>query len=430
MKKVSIHLFDIDNGEVYKCLIKYARSQKKYVYIDDDDKKKPPSIMDLIKEDYLFRKYKLDDLFDIEFFIIYDKVISIFSDNFEVDNITEIVNNGFYTRRIKYVLVSVLDNDNLSLMIYRAGEKLAEYSLTDSHNDCLTLKTAENVDLINGITGLNLNTETFPFDNCQNVIDTLEKLSSESKIPLNLSFQEIARCPEKYRAKYATCDIYIDTYKHTPRDSFHILKCNSSNRTVCNKIADIFSLKLLPYSECKQRVMSCDLVARSLYSKENYSFFCIEEGIMENVKGIRELSECFKDNYILQYVHAQENKCYLSLFKGGKMVSGLILEVNPEGEITATHTNIELLESVLEFDYDSYIKHFDPKDTQYYMDDYLSKILKLPLLFSCGDIGGFYDLCEPDQYVFDDEFSFEDEEDFDEDLYSSETLEVIKNLFF
>lgn len=428
MEKVSIHLFDVDRGEIYKCLRKCAYAQK----IEFDDGFNQLSIIDLIKADYLIKEFESHNRSYADFFLIYKKnFVSIFGDNFKPDNILKIVDKGFYTRKIKYVLISIFDNDYFSLVIYHAGKKLAEYVLsTISDDDCMMVKTAKNIDLLNKVTGLNLNGNKSPYTGCQKVTDILEKLVSDSNLPLNLSFQDVSECPEEYNAIYENFYLLdVPKFDFLPMVSIHVLK--SDNRTIGNKLADIYNLKLLPFSECKQQVMFISLAGRSVYNNGNFSFFSPDKKVIEDNKKIKALSEYFRENFILRYMHTYDNKYSFSLFKSGEIISELLLEINSEGQCIFTPINIATFENLLDFDFNGFINLFDPRDAQYYMENYLSKTLNLPLMFSYNDISDFYEFCEPDQYVYDNDYYFDDKEyRFNEDEYSSETLRIIKNLFF
>lgn len=419
MKNISVHLFDIDRGEAFKCLREYLCTKKV-------DFKNNLSMFDLFKADFIIKKWGLDDSLDADFFIIFNKVISIFSDFFTPDEVPEVINKGFYSRKIKYVLVSMFDNDSFSLTAYHAGEKLAEYVLSVVDND-LTVKVSNNPALIGEIIGVDLE-DCFSDKDCQELDDILEKLSSETKISFALSYKDIANNSEKYNAKYYTFDLLNIAKSFQPRSSIHVLNSGSKNLGV--EFADVFDVEFLPYSQCKQKVMFIFLAGRGIYNHGNYSFLCSNDENVKSVERIKALSKRLKENYILHYTHFYENNYGVLLFKDGKTVSAFSLEVSDENQCKTACMNINLLEKVLNFDFDGFIGRIDPHDIQYFMEECLSKELNLPLMFSYDDASDFYDFCEPDQFVNDEDYYFDDSDEiFDEECYSSETLKLIKSLF-
>lgn len=421
MKEISVHLFDFDRGELYKCLRKYVYANKPQF---GDEKL---SVFDMIKADFMIKSCDLGDRSDADFFAVFDKAVSVFSNRFKSDTVSEIASECFYTRKIKHVLISAFDDNSISLSVYHAGEKLAEYALSVDCG-CPSLRAAENIGLINSVTDLRLDESASPYAECRKTADVLAKLSDESGLPLGLTFHDILLDPQKYDASYFTFDLFNDMDDFIPNGSVHVLNCGAE--TVGDKIAEAFNIKILPYAECERKVMFHSLAGRGVHNNGNYSFLCAVKDIIENEQGVKALSEQLKDNRILRCIHSRENAYSLSLFKGGKAVSELLIEFNGDEKHTAVYTDIEQLEKALNLDFKSLIDSIDPRDFQYYMENKLSEKLNLPLMFSYDDMSDFYDFCQPDQYVFDDEYCFDDEErGFDKKSYSSETLKLIRGLF-
>lgn len=419
MKQISAHLFDFDRGELYKCLRKYVYANKPQF---GDEKL---SVFDMIKADFMIKNCDLGDRSDADFFAVFDKAVSVFSDRFKADTVSEIVSECFYTRKIKHVLISAFGDNSISLSVYHAGEKLAEYALSVDCG-CPSLRVAENIGLINRVTGLSLDESASPYADCRKTADVLAKLSDESALPLGLTFHDISLCSQKYGASYFTFDLFNDMADFIPNGSVHVLNCGAE--TVGYKIAETFNIKILPYAKCKRKVAFYSLAGRGVYNNGNYSFLCSKEDIISNK--LKVLSKQLKDNCILRYTHLHENAYSLSLLKGGKTVSELLIEFKGLEKHTAVYTDIEQLEKALNLDFKSFIDSIDPRDFQYYMENKLSEKLNLPLMFSYDDMSDLYDFCQPDQYVFDDEYCFDDEErGFDKKSYSSETLKLIRGLF-
>ena len=263
LKEVSVHLFDFDRGELHKCLRKYVYANKAQF---GDEKL---SVFDLIKADFLVKNFGADDCSGANFFAVFGKAVSVFSDTFTADTVSEIVGECFYTRKIGCVLISMFDDDAISLRVYRVGEKLAEYALSVS-GGCLTVR-AENVELINELTGLNLDESASQFANCRDISEISAKLSAESNLPLGLTFHEVSLDPQKYGAEYYAFDLFNDMADFVPNGSVHILDCGAE--TVGDKIAAAFNIKILPYAKCERKVVFHSLAGRGVYNNGNYSFF-------------------------------------------------------------------------------------------------------------------------------------------------------------
>lgn len=422
MSRVSLHFFDVDRGVVLSGLNRIANAECKKIDI------KISSVFELLAVDKLLDTIEDDLINSDNYYVVYgEKAISVFGEKFTSENIYKIVDEYFYTRAMKYVLIiNYNDKDKISLVLHKSGKNLAELRISKTQYSTKTyIDFSNNLKLLENAMGFLFDMDSLSNNVSYDTDSLLKEIALKTNIPIDLSFSLISKAPLKYDANYE-CFSSLCEPRDNETNSLHILNCKE--KEVGDYISRICNMRNVAYSEDVGIVSPGFVLGYGVHNNNNYSFYTLSNEIKQN-NFISEISNFFSENYML-LVYENRKIYNLTLLKNSKIISKLTFEKNKEWLYGVKYSNFECFEEILGLDLKYVQKVYDQRDLKYTIDS-LAKKICIPINFVDLDILDFFRQCKPDQFIIDteeDDF-FSEEIEFDEKAYSKATLNMVADFF-